>query len=36
MVWSDGYRAAMINCQPLPHAVLSTDETIERMRCGVV
>jgi len=30
-VWGDGYQAAMINYQFLAHAVLSTDETIERM-----
>jgi nicotinamidase-related amidase len=31
-VWGDGYRAAMINYQFLAHAVLSTDEVVERMR----
>jgi len=31
-VWGDGYQAAMINYQFLAHAVLSTDEVIERMR----
>jgi hypothetical protein len=34
-VWSDGYQVAMINCQLLVHAVLSTYETIESMRSGV-
>jgi nicotinamidase-related amidase len=33
--WGDGYQAAMINYQFLAHAVLSTDETIERMRPAV-
>jgi nicotinamidase-related amidase len=31
-VWGDGYQAAMINYQFLAHAVLSTDEAVERMR----
>jgi nicotinamidase-related amidase len=31
-VWGDGYQAAMINCQYLAHAVLSTDEAVDRMR----
>ena len=31
-VWGDGYRAAMINYQFVAHAVLSTDETVDRMR----
>jgi nicotinamidase-related amidase len=31
-VWGDGYQAAMINYKFLAHAVLSTDETVERMR----
>jgi nicotinamidase-related amidase len=31
-VWGDGYQAAMINYQFLAHAVLSTDEVVERMR----
>jgi nicotinamidase-related amidase len=31
-VWGDGYQAAMINYRFLAHAVLSTDEVIERMR----
>ncbi len=31
-VWGDGYQAAMINYQFLAHAVLSTDETVDRMR----
>jgi nicotinamidase-related amidase len=31
-VWGDGYQAAMINYQFLAHAVLSTDEAIDRMR----
>jgi nicotinamidase-related amidase len=31
-VWGDGYQAAMINCQFLAHAVLSTDEAVDRMR----
>ena len=30
-VWGDGYQAAMINYQFLAHAVLSTDEVVERM-----
>ena len=30
--WGDGYQAAMINYQFLAHAVLSTDEAVERMR----
>jgi len=30
--WGDGYQAAMINYRFLAHAVLSTDETVERMR----
>jgi nicotinamidase-related amidase len=30
--WGDGYQAAMINYRFLAHAVLSTDETIDRMR----
>jgi nicotinamidase-related amidase len=30
--WGDGYQAAMINYQFLAHAVLSTDEVVERMR----
>ncbi len=30
--WGDGYQAAMINYQFLAHAVLSTDETVDRMR----
>jgi nicotinamidase-related amidase len=30
-VWGDGYQAAMINFQFLAHAVLSTDEVVERM-----
>jgi nicotinamidase-related amidase len=33
--WGDGYQAAMINYQFLAHAVLSTDEAIERMRPAV-
>jgi nicotinamidase-related amidase len=33
--WGDGYQAAMINCQFLAHAVLSTDEAVERMRLMV-
>jgi nicotinamidase-related amidase len=33
-VWGDGYQAAMINYRFLAHAVLSTDETVERMRDG--
>ena len=31
-VWGDGYQAAMINYQFLAHAVLSTDEAVDRMR----
>jgi nicotinamidase-related amidase len=31
-VWGDGYQAAMINYQLLAHAVLSTDEAVDRMR----
>jgi nicotinamidase-related amidase len=31
-LWGDGYRAAMINYQFLAHAVLSTEEAVERMR----
>ena len=30
--WGDGYQAAMINYKFLAHAVLSTDEAVERMR----
>ena len=30
-VWGDGYQAAMINYQFIAHAVLSTDETVDRM-----
>src|SRR5689334_5822648 len=30
-VWGDGYQAAIVNYQFLAHAVLSTDEAIERM-----
>lgn len=30
--WGDGYQAAMINCRFLAHAVLSTGETVDRMR----
>ena len=30
--WGDGYQAAMINYRFLAHAVLSTDETLDRMR----
>jgi len=30
-VWGDGYQAAVINYQFLAHAVLSTDEAVERM-----
>ena len=30
-VWGDGYQAAMINYQFLAHAVLSTDEVVDRM-----
>jgi nicotinamidase-related amidase len=33
--WGDGYQAAMINYQVLAHAVLSTDEAVERMRPAV-
>jgi nicotinamidase-related amidase len=33
-IWGDGYHAAMINCQFLAHEVLSTDETVQRMRSG--
>ena len=31
-VWGDGYQAAMINYRFLAHAVLSTDEAVDRMR----
>ena len=31
-VWGDGYQAAMINYRFLAHAVLSTDEMVDRMR----
>jgi len=31
-VWGDGYQAAMINYHFLAHAVLSTDEAVDRMR----
>ena len=31
-VWGDGYQAAMINYQFLAHAMLSTDEAVDRMR----
>jgi nicotinamidase-related amidase len=31
-VWGDGYQAAIINYQFLAHAVLSTDEAVDRMR----
>jgi hypothetical protein len=31
-VWGDGYTAALINYQFLAHAVLSTEETVARMR----
>ena len=31
-VWGDGYQAALINYQFLAHAVLSTDEAVDRMR----
>jgi nicotinamidase-related amidase len=31
-IWGDGYQAAMINYQFFAHAVLSTDETVDRMR----
>ena len=34
--WGDGYQAAMINYQFLAHAVLSTDETVERMRVAAL
>jgi nicotinamidase-related amidase len=30
--WGDGYQAAMVNYRFLAHAVLSTDETVDRMR----
>ena len=30
-VWGDGHQAAMINYQIIAHAVLSTDETVDRM-----
>src|ERR1700739_3323684 len=30
-VWGEGYRAAMINCQFIAHAVLSTNEIVDRM-----
>jgi nicotinamidase-related amidase len=30
--WGDGYQAAIINYRFLAHAVLSTDEAVERMR----
>jgi nicotinamidase-related amidase len=30
--WGDGYQATLINYRFLAHAVLSTDETVERMR----
>jgi nicotinamidase-related amidase len=30
--WGDGYQAALINYRFLAHAVLSTDEAVERMR----
>jgi nicotinamidase-related amidase len=30
-VWGDGYQAAMINYQILAHAVLSTDQVVDRM-----
>ena len=33
--WGDGYQAAMINYQFLAHAVLSTNEVVERMRLMV-
>ena len=32
--WGDGYQAAMINYRFLAHAVLSTDQAVERMRPG--
>jgi nicotinamidase-related amidase len=31
-IWGDGYQAAMINYRFLAHAVLSTDEAVDRMR----
>jgi len=31
-VWGDGYQAAMINYQFIAHAVLSTNEIVDRMR----
>jgi nicotinamidase-related amidase len=31
-VWGDGYEAALINYQFLAHAVLSTNEAVDRMR----
>jgi nicotinamidase-related amidase len=31
-VWGDGYQAAMINYRYLAHAVLSTDEAVDRMQ----
>jgi nicotinamidase-related amidase len=31
-IWGDGYQAAMINYRFLAHAVLSTDEALDRMR----
>jgi nicotinamidase-related amidase len=31
-VWGDGYQAAMINYRFLAHALLSTDEAVDRMR----
>ena len=34
-VWGDGYQAAIVNYQYLAHAVLSTNEAIERMRAMV-
>lgn len=30
-VWGDGYQAAIVNYRFLAHAVLSTDETVDRM-----
>ncbi len=33
-VWGDGYQAAMINYQYHAHAVLSTEEVLNRMRLG--
>ena len=30
--WGDGYQAAMVNYRFLAHAVLSTEETVDRMR----